>query len=82
MSESKWEIKISFVGTENIVKGTILRFHSPLTFEALRDKTRDTGFYTVRSRGNIGLPKTYWILLVSINRGAEKRNIQNIRKVT
>jgi hypothetical protein len=80
MSESKWEIKISFVGTEKIVIGTILRFHSPLTFEALRDKTRDTGFYTVRSRGNIGLPKTYWMLLVNINRGAEKKEYTEYKK--
>ena len=80
MSEAKWEIKISFVGTENVVKGHILRYHSPLTFEALRDKTRETGFYTVRSRGNIGLPKTYWMLLVNLNRGAEKKEYTDYKK--
>lgn len=80
MSESNWEMKITFVGTEKVVKGHILRLHAPLTFEALRDKTRDTGSYTVRTRGNIGSPKAYWMLLVNLERGGEKKEYTDFKK--
>ncbi len=80
MSESNWEMKISFLGTDQVVKGNILRLHAPLTFEALRDKTRDQGFYSVRSRGNIGLPKSYWMLLVNLERGGEKKEYFEFKK--
>ena len=80
MSESNWEIKITFVGTDKVVIGNIVRFYLPLTFEAFRDKTRDKGFYTVRSRGNIGSPKAYWMLLVNLQKGGEKKEYTDVKK--
>ena len=63
-----------------MVKGEISRIHAPLTFETLFDKTRDTGSFTVRSRGNIGLPKAYWMLLINIHRGKEKKEYKDYKK--
>ena len=72
-SQSEFEIVFTFIGTDKIVKGDILRFQAPQTFEALRDKTRDKGYYTVRSRANIGRTKSYWMLLVELKKSGEKK---------
>ncbi|UYP47960.1 hypothetical protein NEF87_004245 [Candidatus Lokiarchaeum ossiferum] len=71
-SQSKFEIIFTFVGTDSVVIGEIIRFQAPQTFEALQDKTREKGFYTVRSRANIGRVKSYWMVLVDLQRGGEK----------
>ncbi len=72
-SQSEFEMIFTFVGTEKVVTGEIIRFKAPQTFEALFDKTRENGFYTVRSRANIGREKSYWMVLVDLKRGGEKK---------
>jgi len=79
MSQTTWEIKFSFIGTGKTVKGEIQRNNCPQTFEAIRDKTRDKGFFTVRSRGNIGSPRTYWMILLGLRRGGEKDQYKNYK---
>ncbi len=79
MSQTTWEIKFSFIGTGKTVKGEIQRNNCPQTFEAIKDKTRDKGFFTVRSRGNIGSPRTYWMILLGLRRGGEKDQYKNYK---
>ncbi|MHA1746674.1 MAG: hypothetical protein ACTSWW_11790 [Promethearchaeota archaeon] len=75
-SQSEWEISFSFVGTGKVIKGHILRWQAPQTFETLQDKIREAReegkYFTVRSRANIGRVKNYWMLLVDLKRGREK----------
>ena len=79
MSQTTWEIKFSFIGTGKTVKGEIQRNNCPQTFEAIKDKTRDKGFFTVRSRGNIGSQRTYWMILLGLRRGGEKDQYKNYK---
>jgi len=79
MSQTTWEIRFSFIGTGKTVKGEIQRNNCPQTFEAIKDKTRDKGFFTVRSRGNIGSPRTYWMILIGLRRGGEKDQYKNYK---
>jgi len=67
------------VGTNKQVVGTIVRLNAPLTFEKLVDTIRERGTFAVRSRGNIGLPKSYWMLLVGLQRGPEKHRHEHVR---
>lgn len=76
-SQSEFEMIFTFVGTDSVVIGDIIRFQAPQTFEALRDKTREKGFFTVRSRANIGREKSYWMLLVDLKRGGEKNEYKD-----
>ncbi len=78
-SQSEYELIFSFIGTPNIVKGELLRFQAPQTFEVLFDKTREKGAFTVRGRANIGMPKTYWILLVEIKKNGEKKEYKDYK---
>ncbi|MHA1856143.1 MAG: hypothetical protein ACTSYY_08850 [Promethearchaeota archaeon] len=78
MSQTLWELSLTFIGTGKVVKGEIQRNKCPQTFEAIRDKTREKGF-TVRSRGNIGSPKTYWMILVGIRKGGEKNQYKDLK---
>lgn len=79
MSQSEMEILFTFIGTEAVVKGKLIRIHSPMTVQKLYDKTYETGSFTCRSRGNIGLPKAYWMLLVELKRGAEKKEHKDVQ---
>ena len=79
MSQILFEISFSFIGTGKVVKGEIQRNKCPQTFEAIRDKTRDKGFFTVRSRGNIGSKRTYWMALIGLRKGGEKDRYKNIK---
>ncbi|MHA1718913.1 MAG: hypothetical protein ACTSWX_02270 [Promethearchaeota archaeon] len=79
MSQTLWELSLTFIGTGKVVKGEIQRNKCPQTFEAIRDKTREKGFFTVRSRGNIGSPKTYWMILVGIRKGGEKNQYKDLK---
>ena len=76
-SESEWEISFSYVGTGKVIKGHILRWQAPQTFETLRDKIREAReegkHFTVRSRANIGRVKNYWMIFVELKRGGEKK---------
>ncbi|MHA1563007.1 MAG: hypothetical protein ACTSPA_12885, partial [Promethearchaeota archaeon] len=74
-----FEISFSFIGTEKVVKGEIQRNKCPQTFEAIRDKTREKGFFTVRSRGNIGSKRTYWMILINLRKGGEKDQYKNYK---
>jgi hypothetical protein len=76
-SLSEFEILFTFIGTDKIVKGHILRFKAPQTYEALFDKTREKGYYTVRSRANLGRIKSYWMLLVDLKRSGEKNEYRD-----
>lgn len=80
MSQVELEIIISFIGTPHILKGKLIRYHAPLTIQALADKTLEKGSFTCRTRGNIGMPKSYWMLLVDIKRGAEKHEYKDAKK--
>ena len=75
MSQSEIEIVMSFVGTDAVVKGNMLRLEAPLTIQKLMDKSP----FTVRSRGNIGSPKTFWMLLVDIKKGAERKDYKGAK---
>lgn len=79
MSQTSFEISFSFIGTGKVVKGEIQRNNCPQTFEAIRDKTREKGFFTVRSRGNIGSKRTYWMALISLRRGGEKNQYKDMK---
>jgi len=79
MSQILFEISFSFIGTEKVVKGEIQRNKCPQTFEAIRDKTREKGFFTVRSRGNIGSKRTYWMVLINLRKGGEKDQYKNFQ---
>ena len=79
MSQTLFEISFSFIGTGKVVKGEIQRNQCPQTFEAIRDKTREKGFFTVRSRGNIGSKRTYWMALISLRRGGEKNQYKDMK---
>jgi len=79
MSQILFEISFSFIGTEKVVKGEIQRNKCPQTFEAIRDKTREKGFFTVRSRGNIGSKRTYWMVLINLRKGGEKDQYKNYK---
>ena len=79
MSQTSFEISFSFIGTGKTVKGEIQRNNCPQTFEAIRDKTREKGFYTVRSRGNIGSTRTYWMILIGLRKGGEKDEYKNYK---
>ena len=79
MSQTLWEISFSFIGTGKVMKGEIQRNKCPQTFEAIRDKTREKGFFTVRSRGNIGSKRTYWMALISLRKGGEKDQYKNMK---
>ncbi|WP_457559335.1 hypothetical protein [Candidatus Harpocratesius sp.] len=79
MSQSELEITLTFIGTPYVLKGKLIRFHAPLTIQALMDKTLEKGSFTCRSRGNIGLPKAYWMLLVELKRGAEKHEYKDVK---
>ena len=79
MSQILFEISFSFIGTEKVVKGEIQRNKCPQTFEAIRDKTREKGFFTVRSRGNIGSKRTYWMILINLRKGGEKDQYKNFQ---
>jgi len=79
MSQILFEISFSFIGTEKVVKGEIQRNKCPQTFEAIRDKTREKGFFTVRSRGNIGSKRTYWMVLINLRKGGEKNQYKNFQ---
>jgi len=79
MSQTSFEISFSFIGTGKTVKGEIQRNNCPQTFEAIRDKTREKGFYTVRSRGNIGSIRTYWMILIGLRKGGEKDEYKNYK---
>jgi hypothetical protein len=68
MSQSNFQINFEFVGTNKIVTGEILRLQSPLTIETIIDKAP----FTVRSRGNLGRKKTFWMVLIDIKKGGEK----------
>ena len=75
LSQSEIEIVMSFVGTGAVVKGRILRLDAPLTVQKLMDKSP----FTVRSRGNIGSPKTFWMLFVDIKKGAERKDYKDAK---
>ncbi len=79
MSQTSFEIRFSFIGTGKTVKGEIQRNNCPQTFEAIKDKTREKGFYTVRSRGNIGSNRTYWMILIALRKGGEKDEYKNYK---
>jgi hypothetical protein len=75
MSQSEIEITMSFVGTGAVVKGTLLRLDAPFTVQKLMDKSP----FTVRSRGNIGSPKTFWMFFVDIKKGAERNEYKGAK---
>ncbi|MHA1522350.1 MAG: hypothetical protein ACTSRK_19450 [Promethearchaeota archaeon] len=79
MSQSELEIIFTFLGTDVVLKGNLLRMYSPMTIQKLFDKTYETGSFTCRSRGNLGLPKAYWMFLVELRRGAEKKEYKNFK---
>jgi hypothetical protein len=79
MSQSAFEISFSVVGTSTIIKGEIVRLHSPFTIQTLLDNIQEKGSFTVRSRSNIGLPKSYLMLFVDLHRGSEKQEHTNIQ---
>lgn len=76
MSQSEIEIVISFIGTDAVVKGTLLRLDAPFTIQKLMDKSP----FTVRSRGNIGSPKAFWMLFVDIKKGAERKEYKGAKQ--
>src|SRR6056297_2624923 len=67
MSQSVLEIKMSFLGTEKILKGELRRIDAPLTIQKIIDKAP----FVARSRANIGRPKQYWMVLVDLKKGLE-----------
>ena len=77
MSQAELEIVFTFLGTDVVVKGNLLRMYSPMTIQKLFDKTYETGSFTCRSRGNLGRPKAYWMFLVELKRGAEKKEYKD-----
>ena len=76
MSQSVLEIKMSFLGTEKVLKGELRRIDAPLTIQKLIDKSP----FVARSRANIGRPKQYWMVLVDIKKGLEVDPYQDYEK--
>ena len=67
MSQSKLEMKLTFLGTDIVIKGEIMRIYAPMTVQKLMDKAP----FVARTRGNVGREKAYWMVLVDIKKGAE-----------
>ena len=78
VSEAELTITFTFIdpraGNKTMV-GHILRLNSPLIVQSIINKAP----FTVRSRGNLGKPKSYLMAIIEISRGPEKQAYKDVK---
>ena len=75
-SESIYQIKIDFLGTEKIVEGEIERVKAPRLIQKLINKSP----FNAMAKKNFGNPKSYWMILTDIKRGMEAVEYKDYHK--